>query len=336
VRLPSTENTIIIITSDHGDSMAEHNVPLGTHGTALYRELQHVPMIFYIPDNQPRLIGGAVTNLDIVPTVAELAQIDVHDLSFEGRSLVGSLFYGKEDHARIVFAETNAPGKQRAAISEAWKLIYYINTNVYELFDLKADPWEHDNLAPKNPPALAVMKQALEGWMDRVLYARDPNFNQAFRQMSDVISNEPPAVATTGQTLADSQIEILGIGPAKLATGKVDIHVYFRTKTPTQTSYKFQLVVWPEPANPTDPVPPTAVRSGLRATADGAFPTDRWRAGDLVRERFTLTLPADWHGNLVVGLIAQESQGTRARPTGATAPGDPTIAILGVLGSSTP
>ena len=38
-RLPSYENTIIIITSDHGESMGEHNVPLGTHGTALYREL---------------------------------------------------------------------------------------------------------------------------------------------------------------------------------------------------------------------------------------------------------------------------------------------------------
>ena len=172
--------------------------------------------------------------------------------------------------------------------------------------------------------------------MDRVLYARDPNFNQAFRQMSDVISNEPPAVATTGQTLADGQIEILGIGPAKLATGKVDIHVYFRTKAPPQASYKFQLVVWPEPKAPTDPVPTTAARTGLRATADGTFPTERWRAGDLVRERFTLNLPADWQGNLVVGLIAQESQGPKARPTGAAAPGDPTIAILGLLGSSRP
>ncbi|HUJ62021.1 MAG TPA: sulfatase-like hydrolase/transferase, partial [Kofleriaceae bacterium] len=52
-RLPSWDNTIIIITSDHGDSMAEHSVPLGTHGTALYRELQNVPMIYYVPDNPP-------------------------------------------------------------------------------------------------------------------------------------------------------------------------------------------------------------------------------------------------------------------------------------------
>src|SRR5262249_24907397 len=71
-RLPSYDRTIIVITSDHGDSMGEHGVPLGTHGTALYRELQHVPMIFYIPQNPPRIVHGAVTNLDIVPTIAAL------------------------------------------------------------------------------------------------------------------------------------------------------------------------------------------------------------------------------------------------------------------------
>src|SRR6185503_6363515 len=71
-RLPSFQRTIVVITSDHGDSMGEHNVPPGTHGTALYRERQHVPLIFAIPDNRPRIVQGAVTNLDIVPTIAAL------------------------------------------------------------------------------------------------------------------------------------------------------------------------------------------------------------------------------------------------------------------------
>ena len=167
-RLPSHANTIIVITSDHGDSMAEHTVPLGTHGTALYRELQHVPMIFYIPDNRPRLVHGAVSNLDIVPTVAALCGIDVHDLSFEGKSLVPELFYGAEDRDRIVFAETNAPQKERAAISERWKLIYYFATNLYELFDLQTDPWEHTNLAALHPPAFAQtdgQRRSRAGWI---------------------------------------------------------------------------------------------------------------------------------------------------------------------------
>jgi choline-sulfatase len=335
-RLPSSSNTIIIITSDHGDSMAEHNIPLGTHGTALYREMLHVPMIFYVPDNAARLIGGAVTNLDIVPTVAELCGIDVSDLSFEGRSLVPALFAGREDHDRIVFAETNAPKKQRAAISEAWKLIFYLNTNVQELFDLRVDPWEHDNLAPKNPPALAVMKQALQLWMDRVLYTRDPLFNQAFRQMSDVISNDPPPVPTANQTLADGAIEIVGIGPAAGKTyepgAKTDIHVYFRTTRATPAVLRFQLVAYP-PGTPGDPVPATAIRSAQRTTAEGAFATDRWKPGDRVRERFTITIPPDWKADrMVVGLTATEAVSlNKALPTGPAAANDPAVAILGTL-----
>src|SRR5207248_2163204 len=83
---------------------AEHGVPLGTHGTALYRELQHVPMIFFVPENPPHEIHGAVSNLDVAPTIAELAGIEVKDLGLEGRSEVPAIFYDKEDRDRIVCA----------------------------------------------------------------------------------------------------------------------------------------------------------------------------------------------------------------------------------------
>ena len=337
-RLPSSDNTIIIITSDHGDSMAEHGIPLGTHGTALYREMLHVPLIFYIPNNPARTIGGAVTPLDIVPTVAALCGIDVKDLSFEGRSLVPQLFAGREDKDRIVYAETNAPNKQRAAISSAWKLIYRLSSNVDELYDLAADPWEHTNLAPKNPPALGLMKQALQLWLDRAFYARDPLFNQAFRQMSDVLSKDPPPVATQGQTIANGAIEIRGIGIANNGGHakpgeKAEIQVYFRALRTTPTNYRFQIVAYPATPDATAPIPPSSPRSGLRGTADGSFSTDRWKAGELVRDRFELTLPADWKAEQVrIGLVAVASvTGEKSAPTGAAPANDATVAVLGVL-----
>jgi arylsulfatase A-like enzyme len=338
-RLPSYERTIIVLTSDHGDSMGEHTVPLGTHGTALYRELQHVPMIFYIPDNRPRVIGGAVSNLDIVPTVAALCGIDVHDLSFEGRSLVPQLFYDDtEDHERIVFAETNAPQKQRAAISERWKLIYYFASNLYELFDLKADPWEHTNLAVQSPPALSAMKQSLQAWMDRVMYARDPKFNQAFRQIADVALTAPPVpqVPTRGQTIEG--IEVLGIaaeaGKQLVRGAKVDVHVYFHVDQPTTTAYRFLLSAWPvdSKAPPADPAPASIYRTAMRATADGAFATDHWKAGDYIRERFTLVIPADWQGDgVALGLVTAASTGGKVKATGPALASDPFTAVLGIL-----
>ena len=333
-RLPSSDNTIIIITSDHGDSMAEHGIPLGTHGTALFREMLHVPLIFYIPNNVPRTIGGAVTPLDIVPTVAALCGIDVADLTFEGRSLVPQLFAGREDKDRIVFAETNAPNKQRAAMSQAYKLIHRLASNVDELYDLAADPWEHTNLAPKNPPALVVMKQALQRWLDRSFYVRDPVFNQAYRQMADVLSTEPPAVPTASTTLADGAIEVRGIGtPTPRRPGeKMEVYVYFTTVRPVVEPYRFQIIAYPATDDPADPVPPNALRSQLRASAEGGYATNRWKAGELIRDKFDLTIPADWKGDKMrIGLVAVTSGVTRVRPSGVTPTGDPTIAVLGVL-----
>jgi arylsulfatase A-like enzyme len=295
VRLPSNDNTIIIVTSDHGDSMGEHSVPVGTHGTALYRELQHVPLIYYVPNNQPHLIGGAVSNLDIVPTVAELAGIDVHDLSFEGKSDVPAIFYGKQDHDRIVFAETNIPQPQRAAISESWKLIYYLDSNLYELYNLKLDPWEHENLAPRHPPAFDTMKAALDGWLERVVFARDPDFNQANEKIKDVLLTTPvaPAVASD-QWLDNGKLHVTGIS-IDGTPPKVEVHVFFEVKQRTQLTYKFQVSVWGVDLatwKPTDPMPTSGVvRSSLRVTADGYFPSDRWHVGDHVRDRFPVTLP---------------------------------------------
>jgi hypothetical protein len=340
-RLPSYDHTIIILTSDHGDSMAEHSVPLGTHGTALYRELQHVPMIFYIPGNQPRLIHGAVSNLDIVPTLAAILGIDVHDLSFEGRSLVPQLFYGLEDRDRIVFAETNAPTKQRAAISERWKLIYYFATNLYELYDLTSDPWEHNNLAAQHPPAFDVMQRALQGWLDRVMYAKDPKFNQAFRQMSDVmLAGAPtPGVVTRGQPI--DGLDVLGFdidgGKPVTAGAKLDVHVYFHVREPTTTQYRFQLAMWP--IGDGKPVtaafePAHIARSSLRATAEGAFGSERWQAGDFIRERFAMTIPPDWTPAMAsqIGVALSATGGTsRVKPAGAVPENDPYAAILGVL-----
>jgi arylsulfatase A-like enzyme len=338
-RLPSYDNTIVVITSDHGDSMGEHTVPLGTHGTALYRELQHVPMIFFIPDAQPRTIHGAVSNLDIVPTLAELAGIDVHDLQFEGKTEVPAIFYGKEDRDRIVFAETNIPQPQRAAISEKYKLIYYMTSNIYELFDLEKDPWEKDNIVAKNPKAMALMKSALDSWLERVVYSRDTDFNQASERMRDVLVTAPkPAVMTQGQTLDDGKIEILGIGLAEgqqLAPGaKVDVHVYFEVKDRTAITFKFLLSAWPVTSawKPTDPAPVAMVRTNMRPTADGFFASDRWRVGEHVRERFTLQIPADWKGDSVAfGLVAAEPDGEKAAATGPAPANDANTIVLGAL-----
>ncbi|HUS27012.1 MAG TPA: sulfatase-like hydrolase/transferase [Kofleriaceae bacterium] len=341
-RLPSDDHTIIIITSDHGESMGEHSVPVGTHGTALYRELLHVPLVFYIPNLPPKQIGGAVTNLDVIPTIAQITGIDVKDLTFEGKSLVPQLFYGKEDHDRIVFAETNAPSPIRAAISDSWKLVYYLQSNLYELYDLQADPLEKTNLAPKSPPAMQLMKSALDAWLERVVYARDATFNQADKKMAELVlpAAPTPEVTTQGQTLDDAKLEVLGIsvdqgGSLPAPNAHVDINVFFHVKARTQVAYKFLLAAWPVNTatwKPTDPAPSDLAKSTMRPSGEGFFASDRWRAGEYIRDKFSVTIPPGWTGDgLAVGLVASDPKSEKALATGAAPSNDPNLIVLGVL-----
>lgn len=66
-------NTIVVITSDHGESLGDHG--LTHHGAALYRELVHVPLIISWPGHVPEglRIARPVSNASIAATVLHLA-----------------------------------------------------------------------------------------------------------------------------------------------------------------------------------------------------------------------------------------------------------------------
>ena len=71
-RLGLTENTIVVITSDHGESLGDHG--LTYHGAALYWELIHVPLIISYPGHVPAglKITAPVTNAAIAATVLDV------------------------------------------------------------------------------------------------------------------------------------------------------------------------------------------------------------------------------------------------------------------------
>lgn len=284
-RLPGGDRTIVIVTSDHGDSMGEHGVPLGTHGTALYQELLHVPLIFYLPDNPPKQVAGAVSVLDIFPTLVDLLDLPARDALLEGQSLVPQLFYGQPDLERIVFAETNAPTPQRAAIGSRHKLIYYLKNNVYELFDLVADPGERQNLAPTAPPELARLRGALDAWLERVMYARDPRFNQAVSKLRDVLLREAPRPAmVTAAPLDGGRLRVVGVDARRAAHGALELELFYQVMAQPTAQLGLGVEVATPGAGALAAAPP-------RVPSDGVFPPERWRPGEWIRDRFTIPVP---------------------------------------------
>jgi len=69
------ENTIVVLTSDHGEHLGEQHL-LG-HQYSVYEPLANVPLVLYYPARiTPRRDDRPVSNLDIFPTLLEIAGID--------------------------------------------------------------------------------------------------------------------------------------------------------------------------------------------------------------------------------------------------------------------
>jgi arylsulfatase A-like enzyme len=81
-----SENTLVIITSDHGEEFGEHGV--FDHGNTLYLPSVHIPLIVLYPKRVPAgaLVEEPVTLRDLPATVMDLLQLET-GTRFPGRSL---------------------------------------------------------------------------------------------------------------------------------------------------------------------------------------------------------------------------------------------------------
>lgn len=162
------ENTIVIFTSDHGLAIGSH----GLRGKQnMYEHTVGVPLIM----KGPRIPHGErqsaqVYLRDLFPTACELAGLEIPG-TVEGKSLapvlrgrVKSLYPSVFGYFRDV---------QRMVRTERWKLIYYPKIGRYQLFDLRADPDERNDLStrPELESLRAELKGKLQLWQKQV---RDP------------------------------------------------------------------------------------------------------------------------------------------------------------------
>ncbi|MCP5531772.1 MAG: sulfatase [Akkermansiaceae bacterium] len=103
------DNTIVIVTADHGDDLYEPGATLG-HGLTFNggAHSYHVPMVVHVPGAEHKVIPQTVRLIDVAPTVAELLDVEIPD-RWEGRSFAGWI-NGRETPAdRPVYAETGFP-----------------------------------------------------------------------------------------------------------------------------------------------------------------------------------------------------------------------------------
>lgn len=151
-KLELTGKTLLVVTSDHGTEFFEHGRI--DHGFTLYNELLHVPLILRLPGQQSgRVIDDRVSSIDVLPTILELLAVSPENVQpLRGTSLTPAL--RGESAARDVFSETDYRQytyKRSIITPEGWKLIYTLESQTRELFDLTADSGEQHDLAAREP-----------------------------------------------------------------------------------------------------------------------------------------------------------------------------------------
>lgn len=167
------ENSLIIITSDHGESLTEHDIMFDHHG--LYEVTTHVPLILYYPKTLtlPKRIKGLVQHVDLVPTLYDLLGIEYKNQDFDGTSMISLIRGDREKIREYAFFEESYVQRKIGLKSRKFKYIYApdgkgicsycqkVHAGIEEFYNLESDPKEMCNSLNYYPAEAAQMKKNL-------------------------------------------------------------------------------------------------------------------------------------------------------------------------------
>jgi len=165
-----TENTLVFLVADHGESMTEHGIFYEHHG--LYDCVLHVPMIARLPGRikEETRLPQILQMHDVAPTILEAAGLPIPE-EMDGHSfwplLTGEGQVG--GYKSVISLESSWQSKWSLR-TDRYKFILsrvpdFYGNPLQELFDLAIDPQEEHNLAEEQPAIVSEMEAELEAWI---------------------------------------------------------------------------------------------------------------------------------------------------------------------------
>ncbi len=177
------ENTLEIVSSDHGESLAEHEYYFD-HGRYGFQTCLRVPLLFHFPGViDPAVDPDPVELIDLAPTILEFAGVElVNGRWMQGRSLKPRLEGSRLDPGRPAYAFSEAGyGRQdmwqRIVRNRRYKFADSREGNAqrhmsgavgkrYALYDLESDPGETSNLVDEMPEKAEEMLALVTRWYE--------------------------------------------------------------------------------------------------------------------------------------------------------------------------
>jgi len=168
------ENSVIIITSDHGESFGEEHddgkVATYSHGGIPYESLIRVPLIIKPPAGAPVPFPEAVSEdvrlIDLAPTILTILGLDIPN-TFRGRPIppIGD----GESEMPLQFVYSCGINPRVGCVRENhMKYISTGDSRKEQFYDLKKDPLELHNLAALESPEMLRMKEKYVDFLDEI------------------------------------------------------------------------------------------------------------------------------------------------------------------------
>jgi arylsulfatase A-like enzyme len=159
-------NTLVIITSDHGESIGEHKIL--DHGHALYEEQIKVPLIVIGPGiPKGKRISGLVRNIDILPSLLEYLKLPVQK-GIQGKSFLSNLNNDRLDdriYIGEIFQDPNTRVRRFQRDLKSWrddsKKLLWSSNGHHEFYDLHSDRAENLNLYNDRQQAIIALAESL-------------------------------------------------------------------------------------------------------------------------------------------------------------------------------
>lgn len=245
------ENTILIFMTDNGSSggarldqhaheVSGYNAGMRGMKGSYYDGGHRVPFFIRWPRGSlsgGRDIGEMALDIDLLPTFIDLCGLKHPGGNpFDGQSFTGLLDGSAVElpdrvHFLNILQSSNPPAKERGCVmTKRWRLVHG-----KELYDIKADPGQHNDVAAGHPEVVKDLHAALDAWWDEV----SPGFDDV-SCISLGNAAENPTKLCAMDVMGDVAWQQAHIIAAQKSTGtwKVDVEEAGR--------YRFSVRRWPK------------------------------------------------------------------------------------------
>jgi len=165
------EETLVVFTSDHGETLDEHDCYFDHHG--LYDPTIIIPFALKLK-NCPVISGKRFDDYcqlkDIVPTVLDVLDINP-GIEFDGRNLMGLIRDNKVKQEPEMYITEATWMRKHGWRTPQWKLIVALEPDFHykpavELYNLIDDPLENNNIAEKEPEVVKFLTDRMNAFIE--------------------------------------------------------------------------------------------------------------------------------------------------------------------------